>query len=221
MKRLSLFLVSSGTKVWQDLNLSDCYIQDSDIHVLHRGLFPSKPMVTFATLQLSHNSLTEVSSSLISDIVINYSVKKLRIDGNHSVGENKLLYSIVTYSSYARLESLSLVDTKLSSRAASSIFMALVNTLKELVITDDACTMITTALERNGCLIKLWMWNNPIHSNSLLSIAKGLEANNTLALLGLPNCPEHTKMVLASLQWTINKKREDCECQVKLIIDFM
>ena len=227
MKCLSSFLVSSVTKVWQELNLSDCFIQDSGINILHRGLFPSKPMVTFATLQLSHNSLTEVSSSLISDIVINYNVKKLRIDGNHSIGENKLLYSIVT-NSYARLESLSLVDTKLSSRAASSIFMALANncTLKELVITDnnitdDACTVITTALGRNSCLIKLWMWNNPIHSDSLLSIVKGLEANNTLALLGLPNCSEHTKMVLESLQWTINKKREGCECQVKLIIDFM
>lgn len=227
MKCLSMFLVSSVTKVWQELNLSNCYIQDSGMHFLHRGLFPSKPMATFETLQLSNNGLTEVSSSLIKDVVVNCNVKKLRIDGNHSIGENKLLYSILI-DSHGGLESLSLVDTKLSSRAASSMFIALVNncTLKELIvtdnnITDDACNVITTALERNSCLVKLWMWNNPIHSDSLLSIVKSLEANDTLALLGLPNCPEHTKMILASLQWTINKKREGCECQVKLIIDFM
>ena len=227
MKCLSLFLVSSVNKVWQELNLYNCYIQDSGMHVLHRGLFPSKPTTTFATVQLSYNGLTEVSSCLISDIVITFNIKKLKIDGNHSIGENKLLHSKTT-NSFAGLECLSLVDTKLSSKGVFSIFMALVNnnTLKELIITDnditdDSWNVITTALERNTCLVKLWMWNNPIQSDSLLSIVKGLEVNNTLALLGLPNCPEHIKMILASLQWTINKKRESRDCQLKLIIDFM
>ena len=98
--------------------------------------------------------------------------------------------------------------------------------LKELVITDnnitdDACFAISRALQSNKSLVKLWMWNNPIHGESLLSILKGLEANNTLALLGFPNCPEKIKIELVSLQLSVNKKRENRGCQVKLIIDYM
>ena len=65
------------------------------------------------------------------------------------------------------------------------------------------------------------MWDNPIHSESLVSIVKALHANDTLASLGLPNCLEITKKTLAVLQEVVNKKRENGGCHVKLVIDFM
>lgn len=226
MKCLVSFLTWSSHKVWQELNLYKCYIQDYGLHILHHGFFPLIN-VNITSLQLSYNGLTETTSSWLSDIVINCNVKKLRIDGNHSIGENQQLYAILTDPSTA-LEQLYMVDTKLSTRAAFTLFISLLHndTLKELVITDnnvtdDACVVIATALENNSSLVKLWMWNNPIHSEMLVLILKGLEANNTLASLGFPNCPEKTKLVLASQQNTINKNRMNRGCKVKLVIDFM
>ena len=226
MKCLVSFLTWSSHKMWQELNLCKCYIQDYGLHIFHRGFFPLVN-VNIISLQLSYNGLTEATSSWLSDIVINCNVKKLRIDGNHSIGENQQLYAILTDPSTA-LEQLYMVDTKLSTRAAFTLFISLLNNnrLKELVITDnnitdDACVVIATALENNSSLVKLWMWNNPIHSEMLILILKGLEANNTLASLGFPNCPEKTKLILASQQNTINKNRMNRGCKVKLVIDFM
>ena len=76
------------------------------------------------SLQLSYNGLTAATSSLVTDIVINCNVKKLRIDGNPSLAENQKFYSILTDFS-TTLESLYMSDTKLSSRAAYNIFMVL------------------------------------------------------------------------------------------------
>ena len=225
VKCTTFFLVSSNIK-WLELNLRDCCIQDHGVHVLYRALCASKN-VKIMTLQLSYNGLTEASSSMISDIVIKCSIKKLWINGNHFIGESQKLCSMLV-DNYSTLECLHMVDTKLSYRGATSIFMALMNnsTLKELVvpdnnITDDACAAITRALKINSSLVKLWMWNNPIRTEALLSILKVLQANNTLALLGLPNCAEKTKLILSTLQQNINKKRENRGCQVKLVIDFM
>ena len=221
----TFFLLSSNIK-WLELNLRDCCIQDHGVYVLYHALCSSKN-VQITTLQLSYNGLTEASSSMIGDIVINCNVKKLWINGNHFIGESQKLCSMLA-DDLSTLESLYMVDIKLSSRAATSIFLSLThnNTIKELVITennitDDACGAITRALMNNNSLVKLWMWNNPIRTESLLSILQVLHANNTLALLGLPNCPEKTKVVFTSLQQKINKKRESRGCQVKLVIDFM
>ena len=222
---ITYFLVSSNIK-WHELNLRDCCIQDHGVYVLYGALCASKN-VEITTLQLSYNRLTEASSSMISDIVINCKVKKLWINGNHFVGESQKLHSMLV-DDCSTLECLYMVDTKLSSRGAASIFMALIhnNTLKELVITDnnitdDACAAITRVLKTNSSLIKLWMWNNPIRTETLLSILKDLQANNTLAILGLPNCAEKTKVVLSTLQQNLNKKRENRGCRVKLVIDYM
>ena len=220
-----VFLTWSSHKKWQELNLYNCGIKDHGIYFLHRGLLASNtPSITM--LQLSYNGLTEVSSSLVSDIVVNCNVKKLKIDGNHSIGENKLCCTMLN--NMSKLECLHLVDTNLSSIGLDSICKALIynNTLKELVVTnnninDDACTAIIMMLKDNNFLAKLWMWKNPIHSDSLTSILKALQGNDALAFLGLPSCSEVTKMSLESLQEVVNEKRESRGCQVKLVIDFM
>ena len=220
---IALFLTSSSHKEWHELNLNNCGIGDHGLCILHRGLLVSN-ITSITMLQLSYNGLTKVSS-LVSDIVVNCNVKKLKIDGNHSIGENNLCTMLYNMS---KLECLHLVDTELSSSGLDGICMALKNnkTLKELVvtdnnITDDACSAITALLQKNSCLVKLWMWKNPIHRDTLTLILKALQVNNTLAFLGLPGCSEVTKMALESLQEVVNKKRKNRGCKVKLVIDFM
>ena len=221
---IAVFLASSFQKEWHELNLNNCGIGDHGLYMLHRGLLASN-ITSITMLQLSYNGLTKVSLSLVSDIVVNCNVKKLKIDGNYSIGENDQ-YTMLN--NVSKLEYLHLVNTKLSSIGLNSICEALINnrTLKELVvtdnnITDDACSAIITALQNNSWLVKLWMWRNPIHSNTLTLILKALQVNNTLAFLGLPSCSEVTKMALESQQEVVNKERKNRGCQVKLVIDFM
>ena len=87
-------------------------------------------------------------------------------------------------------------------------------------ITDDACDAITTALERNSCLVKLSMCDNPLSSEAIINIIRCLQVNNTLKVLGLPECPQDIQENIRSLQEVVNKKRESRGCQVKLEIKF-
>ena len=225
MECIAVFLTSSIHKEWEQLNFCRCYMHDHGLHVFHHGLLRHSD-ITINMLGLWYNGLTAQSSSLISDITVNCKVKKLGIDGNHSIGENEQLYSMLT-NPLSMLEELHINYAKLSSRAAVSLFKALMvnDTLKELHIfnnniSDDACDTISTALEGNSCLFTLSMFNNPLNGEAMVNIVNGLKLNNILAELELPECLEDTKKGINSLQEIINKKRATQGCQVKLWISY-
>ena len=220
---ISLFLTSSSNKQWKELNLSFCYIQDKGLNILYRGLRHSSD-VTIDKLHLSHNGVTRRSSSLLSELTVKCKVKMLGIDGNHTIGEDQQLYSMLTNPS-TELETLIMYYTRLSSRGARGLFTAVKenNKLKDLyimnnAITDDACDVITTALQRNSCLVRLDMYYNPLSSEAIINIIRCLEGNNTIQVLGLPKCPEDIQENIRSLKEVVNKKRESRGCQVKLEI---
>ena len=221
---VTVFLTLSSHKEWVGLDLSYCYIQDHGLHILHRGLLHCRN-ITIDQLKLGYNGLTTQSSSLISDITVKCKVKKLRINGNYTIGENERIYMLSNPSTM--LEELDMWGTQLSSRAAIALFTAVKdnNKLKKLyiynnAITDDACDTITTALKSNSCLVKLYMDSNPLTSEAILTIVNALKVNNTLELLWLPQCPEGIKKTINLLQEVINKNRESQGCQVKLRIAY-
>ena len=225
MECISIFLTSSINKEWVKLNLWNCYIQDKGLNILYRGLRHNKG-VTIDKVELTNNGLTTYSSSLITELTIKCKVKELVIGCNSTIGENQQLYTMLTDPSNT-LEELYMVDTKLSSRAASNLFKALKdnNTLKVLnirdnAITDDACDAITAALEQNNCLVKLGMYNNPLSSKAITDIVQCLEVNNTLQLLGIPGYPQDVQENIRCLQEVINKKRENRGCYKKLEVKF-
>ena len=225
MECISLFLTSSFNKEWEGLYLQSCHMQDKGINILYRGLRHCSD-ITINVLNLTSNGLTTQSSSLISQLVVQYKVKLLGIAHNYTIGEDQQLYSMLTNPSNV-LEILIMGGTKLSSTAATDLFTALKenNKLKVLYIhfndiTDDACAAITTALERNSCLVKLSMYGNPLSSEAIVNIVRCLEVNNTLQFLGLPDCPQDIQENIRSLQEVVNKKRESRGCQVKLKIKF-
>jgi len=122
----------------------------------------------------------------VSDITISCRVKRLIIDRNETIGENKQLYSMLSNPSTA-LETLSLYHIKLSSRAANILFTTLEqnNSLKILSIedndiTDETCPFIANALKLNNCLAELWMRFNPITAEAIKPILEALQFNNTL-----------------------------------------
>ena len=223
MECISLFLTSSFNKEWKELNLPFCHIQDKGLNILYRGLRHSND-ITIDVLWLINNGLTSQSSSLISELTEKCKVKILGIGGNHTIGEDQQLYSMLTNPS-TELERLYMGYTNLSSRGARAIFTTIMknNKLKVLyidynAITDDACDVITTALQRNSCLVTLYMWGNRLSSEAIVNIVRCLEVNNTLQLLGLPACPQAIQENNRSLQAVVNKKRESRGCQVKLEI---
>ena len=222
---LSVFLSSTFNKDWKRLNLHNCNIQDKGLNFLQRGLRHSSN-VKINELILDYNGLTTTSSSLISELTVKCRVKKLMINDNHSIGEDEQLYHILSDPSNV-LEELYMYDVKLSTRGAAHLFTALKENkkLKGLYIdrndiTDDPSGSITTALERNSCLVTLIMYLNPLSNKAILNIVQCLEINNALQLLGLPQCPQNVRKNIESLQELVNKKRESRSCQVKLEIKF-
>ena len=139
----------------------------------------------------------------------------LVLNANHDIGKDQKLYSMLTNPS-SNLEKLYLTYASLSSREARKLFTAIMdnNQLKYLnisinFITEDACDVITSALQRNSCLVELIMHSNPLSGEAIINIARCLEVNNTLQLLQL-SCPNaiQEKIRIRSLQEVINKKRE-------------
>ena len=225
LKCVTIFLTSSFCKAWVWLNLYSCYIQDHGLHILYRGLLHCSNII-IDQLVLSFNGLTAQSSSLISDITLKCKVKKLRINGNHTIGENSLLYTILSSPS-TMLGELVMYTTKLSTKGAIILFTALKdnNKLKKLNIadndiTDDVCDAITAALESNNCLVELYMDYKPLTSEAIVKIVNSLKVNNTLTLLWLSQFPEDIKRTITLLQEDINKNRENQGCQVKFEIGY-
>ena len=154
-------------------------------------------------------------------------VKELWLSGNYTIGEGEQLYSILTNPS-TMLETLIMYNAHLSTRAAITLFSTLKdnNKLKELNTanndaTDHASDAITTVLERNSCLVTLYMDNNPLTGEVIVNIVNSPKGNNTLAVIWLPTCSEDIKKRISSLQELINEKRESRGCQVKLRIGFL
>ena len=222
---ISLFLASSFNKEWEWLDLQSCYIQDKGLNSLWRGLRHTTD-ITINTLLLSNNGLTVQSSSLISKLTERLKVKALVIADNKTIGEDQQLYTMLSNPSSV-LEILSMWGTQLSSTAATDLFTSLRNNhkLKKLYIdlndiTDDACDAITAALMSNSCLDTLWMCDNPLSSEAIVNIVQCLEVNDTLQLIGLPDCPQATQENNLSLKEAVNNKRTSRGCQVKLEVKF-
>ena len=221
---MTVFLTCSSHKEWKRLDLEGSYIQDYGVNILHRGLTSCD--VTITSLWLWNNGLTESSSSAISDITISCRVMELDIDGNKTVGEDERLYSIISDPS-SMLEVLYMNSTSLSSNAAIKLFTALSEgkKLRKLWIshnniTDEACDAIIMAMKKNTSLVELEMNGKRISGECAQLIVQALQHNNTLEYLHLPaGYSEDIKERIRLSADEVNKKRESCQCQVKLYVD--
>ncbi|XP_065914025.1 protein NLRC3-like isoform X2 [Dysidea avara] len=222
---VSLFLTSSSNKQWLELNLRSCYLQDRGLHIIHKYLNHSN--ITITKLWLGYNGLTRTSSSYISDIVLSCKVGEVLISGNHTVGENRELYTMLTHPS-TMLALLNMRDTLLSSNGAKLLFTAVKNakklkglTINNNAITDDVVSEITTALTMNKSLIELWMWGNPISGEAIVTILQALRGNNTLQELYIPSYRLAVKHKIRSIEQEINTKRRNQGVEEKLTIHLL
>ena len=220
---VTVFLTSLSRNKYEWLRLFSCYIQNHGLYILHQGLLRCSN-ITIDLLGLGLNGLTAQSSSLICDIAMKCKVKELAMRGNDIVGENIKLYSMLS-SMFTMLEKLWMGNTKLSTRGAVALFTALKDNKKLKVlgiannaITDDACNAIIVVLEKNDCLVELYMHCNPLSGKAIVSIIDALKVNNALEVIGIPKCSEDIKKTVSSLQEVIIKNRISRGCQTELSI---
>ena len=221
---VSLFLTSCSHKQWVVLYLMGCYIQDRDLHTIHKYLKNCDVIIN--QLCLYNNGLTSSSSSFISDIVLSCKVEVLSISSNHTIGESEELYTMLTHPS-SMLTRLYMNYTSLSSIAVRTLFTAVkdTNKLKELyinnnAITDDVAEDIATSLATNKSLVALWMRYNPISGEAITRILQALRGNNTIQLLNVPSYPPAIEDRIRSIEQEINTKRRSQGIQEKLTVQF-
>jgi len=208
---VSLFLTSSSNKQWLELDLDNCYVQDRGLHTLCKYLTGSDVSIT--ELWLNYNGLTRSSSSFIRDIVLRCKVEVLWMFGNHTIGESRELYSMLTHPSSV-LTRLAMSDTSLSSIAAITLFTAVKNTnkLKRLYInnnpiTDDVAGTMATALAANKSLVRLWMSDNHINGEAMITILRALRDNSTLQEVYVSSYSSAIKNRIKSIEQEVNIKR--------------
>ena len=184
---VAFFLTHSLHMQWKEINLQGCYIQDHGIQILNRGLTNFNVVIT--RLVLSHNGLTESSSSDIRDITIRCKVKELDIGGNSRVGEDEKLYSII-YDPSSMLKVLRICSANLSSSAAIKLFTLLSegNKLSELQIsnnniTDEVYNAVINLMEKTVSLVSLAMYWNPISRECKQQIIGAFKYYNTISYL--------------------------------------
>ena len=117
-------------------------------------------------------------------------------------------------------------DTKLSAKGAIDLFTALKDNkkLKGLDIThndvtNDACGAITTTMEKNSCLVELYMFDNPLSGEAIVNILNSLKDNNALTVIGIPKCTKDIKKTISTSQEVINRNRESRGYKAKLCIN--
>ena len=226
LEYVAVFIISSTKKCWIEVNLSNCSINDGNIHLLCQRLHENND-VTIKVLQLSNNFITEKYSFSISNIAVNFKIQKLFVNGNHGIGQSKQFYCMLTNRN-TNLRVLHMEDVNLSDNGARYLFTELQhnNTLKELNVTDNgitdrSCASIAAALQENSCLVKLWMWKNPISGEAAKFIVEVLKHNTSLEQLGLRYYGESTQRSITVLEEVVNKTREGHGCLVKLQVHFM
>ena len=88
-------------------------------------------------------------------------------------------------------------------------------------IDDEAFDAIANAMKKNTSLVELLMHDMPVRGESINVIIEALKHNNTLQHLYLPfRLDQDTKDKVRLLVEEVNQKRENCQCQVKLEIDY-
>jgi len=219
---ISSFLTTFSYKHWMKLDLQHCYIRDHGLHIVHK--FFTSSNVAVVSLMLTDNGLTQLSSSMISDIVLRCYVERLWISLNHLIGENKDLYAMLSHPS-SMLTHLYMNYIGLSSTSAKALLAAVMdsNRLEGLyvynnVITDDVAEDIATTLTINSSLVRLEMSGNPISGEAIIVIVQALLANNTLQRLGISCYPPETEEKIRSIEHEVNKARLAQGIQKKLVI---
>ena len=154
---LGLFLSNSTFMKWH-LHLNGCHIGDRGIHILHRYICHKARKYEIKTVHLSGNDLTELSSSLIVDIVRN--IQPHELDLSH----NKIY----------KLEDIS---TAMAATNTVKVFKVQHSNITAQRI--NAITDVLISLEH------LYISSNDLGDDGAILLSKGIAITNTLKVLNI------------------------------------
>ena len=183
------FFLSKSCRKWEELNLSDCHINDHCLHQLLCGEKLNEQEIK--NIVLCNNSLTEASSHHIARIMIY--LEKLYIN-NNKLGDHGASLLSKGIEITKTLQLLDISNNNIGSSGTTAIANALANntSLKELFmegneVGQDGAIAIAEAITNNKTLKTLYINNNKLgdHGAGLLSI--GIANNKTLQLLNISN----------------------------------
>ena len=128
------FFLSRSTRKWKELNLSNCFIGDQGIKLLHHYICGEKPNAKrIAVIDLSTNNLTGISSFLIGEIITYYQPHTLRLNHN-SINTSASIFTAIINSSAVKV--LFVDGNNLKAQGMSAI-IDLICCLEKLYISDN------------------------------------------------------------------------------------
>ena len=209
------FFLSRSDRKWKELNLLACHIGDRGIILLHHYLCGDKiNKQEIKTIDLSENSFTDVSSSLICDIITHRQPHTLKLDRNCFTCVRKISTAVTNTN---MIKVLDISNNRLTAQKASAISNMMTclenlnisrtglgnggvvtisegitktNTLRVLNISGNnmpttGATAIANSLLHNTSLEVLIMNDNNISQNGATEIALAISDNKTLKKLSL------------------------------------
>ena len=222
LQDIATVLTCSSVKRWKWISFGDCHIQDYGIRLLHRSL--NHGGVSIEELYFFNNDLTSASDPLLRDIVLSCNVKSLNISSNKTIGESEH-FNLLSHPSNP-IESLAMYDNAYTSgQWASQLFNSLIDnkSLQKLWvglnhITDEVCSVITTAIRTNDTLKELNVDGNPFTGKAFEDFRNSIKENNALQVLGLSRHSQIVSSELKMLQDDVNEGRRSRGCTVMLEI---
>ena len=210
---VSLGFFLSRSPKWKELCLYGCHIGDHGINILHKYISGNKLIKQeIRQLDLSQCGLSEASSSIIGDIIIQLEPCILKLNYNSiiklwdisaavvssvavkvlAIAENNLTSEVANELSNMmyHLEELDISGNKLDEHAAVVISEAIKKT-KTLIILNinnnkikaAGATVFADSLEYNASLKVLYMNSNDIGQDGATAMAKAIAGNKTLLQL--------------------------------------
>ena len=209
------FFLSRSHRKWKELNLSQGYIGDHGMNILHQYLCGDKSnKQEIRKINLSYNDLTGASSHLIADIISHLQPHTIQLYKNNITNMRDIATAVIATSAVKMLhlngdalavqevaavadmmiclEELHINITKLGDHGAKLLSKGITNTksLKVLNISysdvgSSGAAAIGNALANNTSLEKLYVINNIFGQAEATAIARAISTNKTLKKLSL------------------------------------
>ena len=180
---LGFFLSNSTVR---HLHLNDCHIGDRGIHILHRYICHKTRDYEIKTVDLSGNDLTELSSSLIVDIVRNIQPHELDLSRNNIYKLEDILAAMAATNTVKVFKVIRNNITAQRINAITNIFIF----LEHLDISfndlgDDGAILLSKRIAITNTLKVLNISSNNIGSAGFVAILNALVNNASLEELRL------------------------------------
>jgi len=182
---LGLILSKCSHRQWKELNLSNSHIGDLGIHLLCQYLQDDKDC-EIATIDLTENSLTEVSLPLICYIMKCLRPHTLKLGCNQIASIKGICNTVNTVST---VKVLDLWGDGIKGAGGTEI-SGMLPVLEELNVSnnylgDDGAVLLSEGMKLTKTLQKLYINDNEIKAQGTKAIAHALTVNTTLELLNM------------------------------------